>query len=314
MNPTLCHRVILSATLAVAFAAKLDAVVLPSAFVLAGQAGKAADTFQATGQHRLPEHDLAPEQISEPAPTEYRTVVSPDGKTVRQIPIVAPSPVPIRATDFRSGVYLRAAIGGFLCDDYDAGGFGDQKFASAQISSRAGVRFTGAVGYKFNDWFALEFESGVLYNEIHEVILDDPKPTKDNESGNSVVVGEDDIHDPDQFQVPVMLNAFFFIPTGTRFRPYIGGGVGGMFHWVDAQISDPHNGGKTVDDFNLEIDDFDFAYQAFAGLRYVVTPGDRVNELDPTHPVVEADLGYSWLANDTGAQNHSIMAGLSFLF
>ncbi len=318
MNPTLLHRVALSSALAIALASPLGAVVLPSAFVMSGQSDNAAGAFRATGAHRLPEHTLAPEQVAQPsasAPVRYQTVVSPDGKSFQQLPIVEPTPAPIRATDFRSGVYLRTAVGAFLADDYDiGGGVHNQKFSSAQISSRAGFRFTGAVGYKFNDWFALELESGVLYNEIHEVIVEDPKPTKSNKGGESVVIGEDDIHDPDQFQVPVMLNAFFFIPTGTRLRPYLGGGIGGMFHWVDAQISDPENGGKTIDSFNLEIDDFDFSYQAFAGLRYVITPGDRVNELDPTHPVVEADLGYSWLANDTGAQNHSMMLGLSFLF
>ncbi|MCC6355371.1 MAG: hypothetical protein IT577_15890, partial [Verrucomicrobiae bacterium] len=196
MNPNLNHRAVLSSAFALIFVARLDAVVLPSAFVLSGQSDKAAGAIQA---HRLPEHTLAPEQISEPAPAQYRTVVSPDGKTVRQIPIVAPTPEPVRATDFRSGVYLRTAVGGFLADDYDAGGgLDDQHFSSAQISSRAGFRFTAAVGYKFTDWFALEFESGVLYNEIHEVIIEDPKPTDDNEEGNSVVIGEDDIKDPDQ--------------------------------------------------------------------------------------------------------------------
>lgn len=316
MNPTSTLRVALSSVLALAIASPLGAVVLPSDFVMSGQSGNGAGAFRATGVHRLPEHDLAPEQIAEPsAPVRYQTVVSPDGKSFQQIPIVAPTPAPIRATDFRSGVYLRVAAGGFLADDFDTGGgVYDQKASSLQISSRAGFRFTGAVGYKFTDWFALELESGLLYNEIHEVIVEDPEPTKSNEEGSSVVVGEDDIKDPDQFQVPVMLNAFFFIPTGTRLRPYIGGGIGGMFHWIDAQIQDPHSGGKTLSEFNLEIDDFDFAYAGFAGLRYVVCPGERVNELDPTHPVVEADLGYSWLANDTGVQNHSIMAGLSFLF
>lgn len=317
MDPRLISRVVVPSALAVALVARLDAVVLPSDFVLAGQAGNAAGALKATGAYRLPEHNLQPEQIEEPAPataTRYRTVPSADGKSFQQIPIVEPAPAPVRATDYRAGVYLRMAAGAFFADDYDTGGFGDQQFSSLQINSDVGFRFAGGVGYRFNDWFSLEFESGFLLNEINEVIIEDPKPNTGNREGSSIVCGSDDINDADQIQVPIMVNAYFFIPTGTPLRPYIGGGLGGIYHHVDAQIRDPHDGGHVIDDFNLEIADFDFAYQAFAGLRYVVTPGARVNELDPTHPIVEADLGYYWLANDTGAQNHSIMAGLSFTF
>lgn len=288
-------------SLAVASATQLQAVVLPSNFVLSGNTDNAAAALRASEVYQMPhqndEHHLIPYSPQHHKPQNLRTEST------------------ARASDFRVGPYVRTALGAFLCDDYDAGGgLNDQKFSTAQIASRAGFRFTAAAGYKFFDWFALEFETGLLYNEIHEVIIDDPEPTRDNEEGNSITYGEDDIKDPDQFQIPVMLNATFFIPTGCRVRPYIGGGIGGMFHWVDAELSDPKSNGRVAEDFNLEIDDFDFAYQANAGLRFLVCPGERVDALDPTHPIVEADLGYSWLANDTGAQNHSLMAGLSFLW
>jgi len=315
MRPRLFIRVLFSSAFLIALCGTAGAVVLPSDFVLAGRANSAADALKATGPYRLPEHTVAPEQIEVPAaPVRYRTVASADGKHFEQIPIVEPAPAPIRATDFRAGVYLRMAAGVFFADDYDVGGFGDQKFSSLQITSDAGFRFAGGIGYRFNDWFALEFESGFLVNEVSQIIAEDVKPTNSNEEGNSITAGSDDITDADQWQIPFMVNAYFFIPTGTRLRPYIGGGIGGIYHHIDAIIRDPKDNGHTLDDFNLEIDDFDFAYQAFAGLRYVITPGDRVNELDPTHPIVEVDLGYYWLANDTGAQNHSIMAGLAFTF
>jgi hypothetical protein len=289
-----------------AMSAPLKAVVLPSNFVLAGNADKAASEFQATETREQPQ----PQQMSHQYDEQHLIPYSPEHHKPQNLR----GENTVRASDFRTGWYVRAAAGGFLADDFDAGGgLNKQKFSTAQISSRAGFRFSAAAGYRFADWFNLEFESGILYNEIHQVILDDPKPTKSNEEGNSVVIGEDDIKDSDQFQVPMMLNALFYIPTGTPVvRPYIGGGVGGMFHWIDAQISDPKHYGHTVDSFNLEIDQLDFAYQAMAGLRFLITPGERVNELDPTHPLVEADLGYSWLADDVGVQSHAIMAGLSF--
>lgn len=315
MRPRIYSRVLLSSALSIAIGGAANAVVLPSDFVLSGQANNAANALKATGPHRLPEHTLTPEQAVVPVvPVHYRTVPSADGKHFEQIPIVEPAPAPVRATEFRSGVYLRVGVGAFFADDFDIGGFGDQKFSSLQITSDAGFRFSGAIGYKFTDWFALELESGFLVNEVSEVIIEDPKPTDDNEEGNSIVAGSDDITGSDQWQVPIMLNAYFFIPTGTRFRPYIGGGIGGIYHHIDARVRDPYDHGHAISEFGIEVADFDLAYQAFTGLRFIVSPGDRVNELDPTHPVVEADLGYSWLANDTGAQNHSIMAGLSFLF
>lgn len=137
--------------------------------------------------------------------------------------------------------YFKADAGGVVTEDVKIKEFlGATDIGKYEFDT--GVRFDMGVGYHFTPWFSAEAETGVLYNSIRH-------------QGDSSLSS-----------VPMMVNAVFNIPTGTRLVPFVGVGGGGVVSVLNADFLTPpdHN--------NVFIDGTDsdvvLAWQAFAGLRY----------------------------------------------
>lgn len=111
---------------------------------------------------------------------------------------------------------------------------------SGKIKFDTGVRLDVGFGYYITDWLSVELDSGILINFTH--LKDDF-----DESG-----------DLGFYQIPVLANLIYHIPTRSRFRPFVGAGIGG----VQSQLVD-------YDLFSGGSDsDFGLAWQALAGCRY----------------------------------------------
>ena len=83
----------------------------------------------------------------------------------------------------------------------------------------------------------------------------------------------------------LFLNAYFDIPTGTSFTPYIGGGLGMAFNYTSFKFSNPHTvAPQNTDDISLSKHATTFAWNVGAGLSYAFTEN------------VAADLGYRFIA------------------
>lgn len=105
----------------------------------------------------------------------------------------------------------------------------------------------------------------------------------------------------------IMGNAYYDIPTGTAFTPFIGAGIGAAY--VDADKMRLSNGAT------LNGNEWNFAYQGIAGVAYAINPN-----LD-----LKADYRYfATLDNDVkatdgrkyslGYEAHSVMVGFTYKF
>ncbi len=156
-----------------------------------------------------------------------------------------------------------------------------------------GYGLLGQVGYGFGQ-YRLEGEIGWRSNSIDKV-----KTAAGSFSGGGSLGALD-----------VMANAYYDVPTGTAFTPYLGAGVGG----VDVNASKIRGNGVTY----TNDDNFVFGYQGIAGVayaindqlslkadyRYLRTVDARLNE-DPS-------WGTSYGKGEYAA--HSIMVGFTYKF
>ena len=137
--------------------------------------------------------------------------------------------LPAEAAEKESGVYVNFGVGPNFAESVDL------KISGVSLSGDldVGVRVSAGVGYNFNKYLGVEFDTGFVSNTF------------------------EDFHGT-LSHIPYMANGVFRYPIGTRLEPYIGGGVGGSSNFL------------YIDDFGLHDSDvsFDFAWQAMAGLRY----------------------------------------------
>jgi opacity protein-like surface antigen len=167
---------------------------------------------------------------------------------------------------------------------------------SSPVDYDTGLTFDAALGWAFNKYVALDFETGYIGAEINNV----PGYISDNSRF---------------YNVPFLVNATLSYPIPrTNIIPYVGAGVGGadmVFDTDNFQDSAGING--VVGSEN----DVVFAAQVFAGVRFQLT----------RHMAL--DLGYKYFAtgNPTftyppdnfnvgfkGARTHSVLFGLTFDF
>jgi OmpA-OmpF porin, OOP family len=144
----------------------------------------------------------------------------------------------------QAGPYFRADVGPTFMEDGQLKDFGN--FAvNSKVSYDVGFGMDLAGGFAVNRWFAAELEFGWQGNEIDSV--------KGFSTGDTFF-----------YQVPFLANAVFQYPIlRNRLVPYVGGGFGGAVTIFDADgFSD---GNVTL--FGSD-DDFVFAYQGFAGVRF----------------------------------------------
>lgn len=119
------------------------------------------------------------------------------------------------------------------------------------VDTDTGFGIGGAVGYRFND-ARVEFEVDYNRNGVSSITVNDVEGT-----------GVDGSLETLKFFV----NGYYDIPTGSRFRPYVGGGVGlAIFSANDVEAAVPVLGGVSVDDSSTG-----FAFQAKAGVNYDIS-------------------------------------------
>jgi len=137
--------------------------------------------------------------------------------------------LPAAAADEVSGLYLDAGVGVNWAQDVDIDVAGLSGTGDLDVGSRVGV----AVGYNFNEYLGVELDSAWLYNEFDKT-------------------------DSSISHLPLMLNGVVRFPTDSGLEPYLGAGFGGSINLL------------YIDDLGIEEGDadFNFGWQAMAGLRY----------------------------------------------
>lgn len=147
----------------------------------------------------------------------------------------------VRAVDWSDNLYLNTDVGSALQQNTQ---FHLSGWPTTQDATfNPGVRADIDLGYKFDDTWAVEFETGVIWNSIDSI-------------GGFSVNGSFDI-----YTIPLLANVIYKFPTGSSWTPYVGMGVGGVVSIAD--FSNATSGSSDTC--------FTFAYQAEAGLKYALT-------------------------------------------
>lgn len=168
----------------------------------------------------------------------------------------------------KEGFYIGTELGGTVVPNVGLGdvfGTGD----SLSVNFNPGLRFDLPIGYRINEWISMEFAPGVIWNSMHAL--------QDDGTGASVSLGGNLV------QVPLMVNFIVTIPTQSKWEPFFGGGVGGMFSYLNttelAGYSVPDNSGTS----------WALGYSAIAGLNY--------------HISRDMSFGFNYKFTGTGTQN-----------
>jgi opacity protein-like surface antigen len=193
-----------------------------------------------------------------------------------------------------AGPTFRLGIGPSFFEDGRITQFGSAGPVPSKVDYNTGLAFDAALGWNFNRYVALDFETGFIGAKINNV----PGFSSDNSR---------------LYNVPFLANVTLSCPIPhTNLIPYIGAGVGGADVVFDTDsFSD---GPDTV--FGSE-NDVVFAGQAFAGLRFQFTSHMSLDvgykyfaTADPTftYPPDNFNVGFR------GARTHSVLAALRFDF
>lgn len=137
-----------------------------------------------------------------------------------------------------NSMYVGMEAGGAFVQDTRLSALG----YNISLNMNTGFRFDLPIGYRFNDWFSVEFAPGFIYNTIESV-----------QSGNGIALDGGNL-----IQVPLLVNFIVTIPTDSPFEPYFGGGVGGLYANIDSKILDD------------QYDSWACGYSGLAGLNYHV--------------------------------------------
>lgn len=144
---------------------------------------------------------------------------------------------------------------GDLLDDLDlslpSGTYRIQPF----VRFDTGVRFDVTLGYQLFKNVALEFNTGLIYNHATQVGVDVSTPIID---GTATI--ELDGLEADMYQIPLLFNVIYQVPTHWALKPYVGVGAGGVYSILDINANLPDiSWGETLNDFT-------FGYQGMVGV------------------------------------------------
>jgi len=106
-----------------------------------------------------------------------------------------------------------------------------------------GIRGDLSLGYNLTKSFAIEVESGAIWN---------PGPNPDDSF----------------YQIPAMLNVMYHFQLNDSWRVYLGAGAGGVVSITHSLFHDP----ALSRPFSLDDSDWSVGYQAQAGIKYALTP------------------------------------------
>ena len=159
--------------------------------------------------------------------------------------------------------------------------------AGGSLTMSAGIRFNLPIGYQPVDWFAIEFAPGIIWNKMSSWNLE-VNGSATNSSGS--ISGQLNLPidvEGGYFQVPLVVNFIFKIPTDSPWVPYIGGGIGASYTYMNwTRLS---YAGVSADLSNFDGSCWSLAYQGIAGLDYKITD--------------EVSLGLKYIFLGTGNQN-----------
>lgn len=192
-------------------------------------------------------------------------------------------------------VAAHADSGFYLGGNAGVGIAGDASFDDGtntnSVETNPGFAFLFLGGYQFDSNWRAELEFGGRFNEVDSI------------SGS----GSTSPFDGNTRVFSVMADAIYGIPTGTRFTPYIGAGLGVAFY----------NANGIATTLGTEVDDNDtvLAYQGIAGVEYDLTSNLKA-ALDYRYfRTTEPQLTSVALSDvDAEYENHTITLGLRYLF
>lgn len=111
------------------------------------------------------------------------------------------------------GFYVSPQLGVSIVEDVNLNNSLTLNGGDVYVSLNNGVRFDLAMGGRVNEWLSIEFTPGLIYNQIVSGY---------NQNIALTVQG-------DYWQVPLLANFIFTIPTQSMWEPFLGGGIGGLY-------------------------------------------------------------------------------------
>ena len=157
---------------------------------------------------------------------------------------------------------------------------------SGQVKFSPGGQTDFEFGYHITEWLAAELETGIAINFTDSV-------GGNGDSGNGLGF----------YQIPILANVVFRLPTHSRFKPFIGLGVGG----VATQLSDNDLF------YSRSADDFGLAWQGFAGVRYELGPKWELGVVYKYRATTERYFD-AFNAQMEGTQTQSLSVSMLFKF
>ena len=259
--------------------------------------GKAVDSGEKHGgSPRIIAYDPGKDGI---VPIGQNTAVSTPAPLASQSPATSVSNSSFVSTENNdsmsalSGFYVGPEIGAAFQQDvnlqdvnFDTTILGADVLGSAggSLTMSAGIRFNLPIGYQPVEWFAIEFAPGIIWNQLSSYNLA-LNGTIDGGAQQSVTLPID--LEGSYYQVPLVVNFIFKIPTDSPWVPYIGGGIGASYTYMNwTRIS---YAGVSQDLSNVDGSCWSLAYQGIAGLDYKITD--------------EVSLGLKYIFTGTGNQN-----------
>jgi opacity protein-like surface antigen len=165
-----------------------------------------------------------------------------------------------------AGPYFRAGVGPTIFQDSELKGY---SFASGpggpgytgptgKVSYDVGVSGGAAFGFAFNRYVGLDFQTGYTWGRMDSV---------QNYAANGSTMGN----------IPFLGNLTLSLPIPrTNIVPYIGGGAGGADSIFDAHTFYPVSAPAQINTLYGSQSDVVFAWQAFAGVRFMLDPNISV--------------------------------------
>ena len=203
----------------------------------------------------------------------------------------------IDATGFYVGPELGAAFNSNLNFKTVSGSlelpFGYELTGSIEtaVSVNPGIRFNLPIGYRPAEWFAVEFAPGIIWNSLNTTtfgyqgtLLDPENNPVAGDSGSLAIKTQGGY-----YQVPLVVNLIFRIPTGTPWTPYLGGGIGASFNYLNVTNYQYDPAGLNESISSTDGSCWSLAYQAIGGFDY------QINE--------NVSLGAKYIFTGTGNQN-----------
>ncbi len=182
------------------------------------------------------------------------------------------------ASAAETGLYFNAEGGINIAQDVEVNG--------TSFELDPGVRLGVGVGWNFNKNWGVEFDTGWIWNKFKDV----QGISADNTLAHH----------------PFIVNGVYRFDTGSKFVPYVGGGIGGTYSVLD------------VDSGNVNDSDGDivFAWQAMAGVRYMFLPNMSLGLGYKYHGTADSDFSISRAGNIeiSGVHNHSISVVFNMTF